>query len=274
MTRSSEDVEREVEAAREDLDRTVEALKDKMTPGQLIDELSRTFKGGGAGELMGNLGVQVRENPMALAMIGAGMAWLMMGKSDRAATDTAAGVYQTNSDLGVTPATSAATGDISDAVGNLKAKVGEVAGGVRDAASGAADHASQGLHDLGAQASSAGRKAVRSFEDILQQEPLIFGALGLAAGVALGAAFPSTELEDKTFGAARDNLVDAGEKKLADVGQALNASGHAAFEAVKGEADRQGLAPEGQTTLVEKAESVIRSGVDAARDELGGSRPT
>ena len=274
MTRSSEDVEREVEAAREDLDRTVEALKDKMTPGQLIDELSRTFKGGGAGELMGNLGVQVRENPMALAMIGAGMAWLMMGQSDRAATDTAAGVYQTNSDLGVTPATSAATGDISDAVGNLKAKVGEVAGGVRDAASGAADHAAQGLHDLGAQASSAGRKAVRSFEDILQQEPLIFGALGLAAGVALGAAFPSTELEDKTFGAARDNLVDAGEKKLADVGQALNASGHAAFEAVKGEADRQGLAAEGQATLVEKAESVIRSGVDAARDELGGSRPT
>ena len=273
MTRSSEDVEREVEAAREDLDRTVEALKDKMTPGQLIDELSRTFKGGGAGELMGNLGVQVRENPMALAMIGAGMAWLMMGKSDRAATDTAAGVYQTNSDLGVTPATSTATGDLSDAVGNLKAKVGEVAGGVRDAASGAADHAAQGLHDLGAQASSAGRKAVRSFEDILQQEPLIFGALGLAAGVALGAAFPSTELEDKTFGAARDNLVDAGEKKLADVGQALNASGHAAFEAAKGEADRQGLAAEGQATLVEKAESVIRSGVDAARDELGGSRP-
>ena len=279
MTRSSEDVEREVEAAREDLDRTVEALKDKMTPGQLIDELGRTFKGGGAGELMGNLGVQVRENPMALAMIGAGMAWLMMGKSDRSATDTAASVYQTNSDLGVAPATSTGTGtgtgtgDLSDAVGNLKAKVGEVAGGGRDAASGAADHASQGLHDLGAQAGSAGRKAVRSFEDILQQEPLIFGALGLAAGVALGAAFPSTELEDKTVGAARDNLVDAGEKKLADVGQALNASGHAAFEAAKGEADRQGLAAEGQATLVEKAESVIRSGVDAARDELGGSRP-
>ncbi|MDP1598533.1 DUF3618 domain-containing protein [Phenylobacterium sp.] len=275
MTRSSEDVEREVEAAREDLDRTVEALKDKMTPGQLIDELGRTFKGGGAGELMGNLGVQVRENPMALAMIGAGMAWLMMGKSDRSATDTAASVYQTNSDLGVAPATSTGTGtgDLSDAVGNLKAKVGEVAGGVRDAASGAADHASQGLHDLGAQAGSAGRKAVRSFEDILQQEPLIFGALGLAAGVALGAAFPSTALEDKTFGAARDSLVDAGEKKLADVGQALNASGHAAFEAAKGEADRQGLAAEGQATLVEKAESVIRSGVDAARDELGGSRP-
>lgn len=278
MTRSSEDIEREVVAARDDLDRTVEALKDKMSPGQLIDELSRTFKGGGAGELMGNLGVQVRENPMALAMIGAGMAWLMMGKNDRVTTDAAASVYQTNTDLGVAPAsgstTASATADLADAVGHLKAKVGDAASGVRDAASGAADHAAQGLHDLGAQAGSAGRKAARSFEDILKQEPLIVGALGLAAGVALGAAFPSTELEDRTFGAARDNLLDAGEKKLAAAGQALNASGHAAFEAVKGEADRQGLAGEGQATLVEKAESVIRSGVEAARDELGGSRPT
>ena len=100
------------------------------------------------------------------------------------------------------------------------------------------------------------------------------GALGLAAGVALGAAFPSTEWEDRTFGAARDNLVDAGEKKIVAAGQALNASGHAAFEAAKGEADRQGLAAEGQPTLVEKAESVIRSGVEAARDELGGPSPT
>lgn len=274
MTRSSEDVEREVEAARDDLDRTVEALKDKMTPGQLIDELSRTFKGGGAGELMGNLGAQVRDNPMALAMIGAGMAWLMMGKSDRVATDTAARAYQTNAEVGAAPSTATAAGDLSNAAGHLKTKVADAATGVKDAVSGAAEHAAAGLHDLRDQAGFAGRKAVRSFEDILQQEPLIVGALGLAAGVALGAAFPSTGLEDRTFGAARDDLVDAGEKKILAAGQALNASGQAAFEAVKSEADRQGLASDGQGTLVEKAEAVVRSGVEAARDELGGARPS
>jgi hypothetical protein len=276
MTRSSEDVEREVEAARDDLDRTVEALKDKMTPGQLIDELSRTFKGGGAGEMMGNLSAQVRDNPMALAMIGAGMAWLMMGKSDRVATDTAARAYQTNAEFGAAPstATTTAPADHSKAAGNLKTKVADAATGVKDAASGAAEHAAAGLHDLRDQAGFAGRKAVRSFEDILQQEPLIVGALGLAAGVALGAAFPSTGLEDRTFGAARDDLVDAGEKKIRAAGQALNASGQAAFEAVKSEADRQGLAGNGEGTLVEKAEAVVRSGVEAARDELGGARPS
>ena len=273
MTRSSEDVEREVEAARDDLDRTVEALKDKMTPGQLIDELSRTFKGGGAGEMMGNLGAQVRDNPMALAMIGAGMAWLMMGKTDRIATDTAARAYQTNAEVGPASSTARVAGDLSNAAGDLKTKVADAATGVKDAVSGAAEHAAEGLHDLRDQAGFAGRKAVRSFEDILQQEPLIVGALGLAAGVALGAAFPSTGLEDRTFGAARDNLVDAGEKKIQAAGQALNASGKAAFEAVKSEADRQGLAGDGQGGLVEKAESVVRSGVEAARDELSGTRP-
>lgn len=282
MTRSSEDIEREVESARNNLDRTVDALKDKMTPGQLIDEISRSFKGGGASDMMDNLGAQVRENPMALAMIGAGMAWLMMGKSGYKTPDTAAAAYQ-NAPTGLHPegqphpgpaqAAKAAAEKVNQAISGAKDTVGGVTSSAKEALGGAAERAAAGVHGMGEQASVAGRKAARTFEDILQQEPLIIGALGLAVGVAVGAALPSTTLEDRTFGAARDDLVKAGGEKLEAAAGTLRASGEAALNAVKSEADNQGLSGEGGS-LVEKAEAVVRSGVEAARDELGGARPT
>lgn len=287
MNRSSEDIEREVEAARDDLDRTVDALKDKMSPGQLIDEISRSFKGGGAGELMENLGAQVRENPMALAMIGAGMAWLMMG-SGRKTTDSAAAAYQNpglagqtrtdqeRTDLahsGLAKAAGGVADKVSQAASGAKDALGEAASSAKDALEGAAEHAKASVQGLGEQAGAAGRKAARTFEDILQQEPLIIGALGLAVGVAVGAALPSTPLEDRTFGAARDDLVKAGGEKLVGAARDLRASGQAAFDAVKAEAENQGLTGQ-DGSVVEKAEAVVRSGVKAARDELGSSRQT
>lgn len=272
MNRSSEDIEREVESARGELDRTVEALKDKMTPGQLIDEISRSFKGGGAGEMMSNLGVQVRENPVALAMIGAGVAWLMMGRGDHEASDALARTYQSNPDMDIARPSSSSHG-VSGKAEHLADKVSEAASGVKDAISNVTDRATESLHDLRGQAGAAGRKTARSFEDILQQEPLIIGALGLAVGVAVGAALPATSLEDRTFGAARDDLVEAGQEKLAAAAQGLRASGEAAIAAAKQEAGDQGLTGD-DGSLVDKAESVVRSGVEAARSGSGADRPT
>ncbi|HEY9217525.1 MAG TPA: DUF3618 domain-containing protein [Phenylobacterium sp.] len=83
MTRSSEEIEREVEMTRGDLDRTVEALKERMSAGQIIDELMGSMKGTGASEIVTNLGSQAKDNPLPLALIGAGVAWLMFGKAPR-----------------------------------------------------------------------------------------------------------------------------------------------------------------------------------------------
>lgn len=270
MNRSSQDIEREVESARDELDRTVDALKEKMSPGQLIDEISRSFKGGGAGEMMDNLGVQVRENPMALAMIGAGMAWLMMGKNGAKSTDVAAGAYQ--GAPGAQHAASPMGGDLKNTVEDVKENAAHAVSDAKAAVGGAVDQAIAGVQGLGAQASSAGRTAARTFEDILQQEPLIIGALGLAVGVAVGAALPSTTFEDRTFGGARDDLVEAGGRKLAAAAENLSASGQAALQAAREEADNQGLAPS-DGSLTDKAEAVVRSAATAARDELGHGRP-
>ena len=64
----------------------------------------------------------------------------------------------------------------------------------------------QGARDAGDRASYYGRRVRRGFFDTLHEQPLVLGALGLAAGAAIGAALPATEKEDEWLGDSRDRL--------------------------------------------------------------------
>jgi hypothetical protein len=50
-------------------------------------------------------------------------------------------------------------------------------------------------------------RAREGFNTLLEEQPLILGALGIALGAAIGAALPSTEQEDRLMGEARDKTV-------------------------------------------------------------------
>jgi hypothetical protein len=80
MNRSASEIEREVEATRASVEETVEALKEKMTLGQMVDEAAGYFRTSGGPQMFSNLGSQVRENPLPLALVGLGLVWLMSGR--------------------------------------------------------------------------------------------------------------------------------------------------------------------------------------------------
>lgn len=289
MNRSSEDIEREVEAAREDLDSTVEALKSKMSPGQLLDEITRSLKGTGAENMVHNLGAQVRDNPLAIAMIGAGMAWLMMGKGVSHGPDGSAemsGSTGVTEDLSDYPLDERMASGEMHSGGGLKEKAQGLAQGARDMASrageaasharegvmGAAGAVKHGAQHLGGEAAHAGQRIQRTFMDTLEREPLIIGALGLAVGAAVGASLPPTRLEDRTFGKARDKVLEKG-REAAEEGLAVaKDAAEAAYQGVAEEARSQGLGGEDGGTLADKAETVIRAGVDAAKGKIDEGR--
>jgi hypothetical protein len=81
MTSQSEQFEREAEETRWQLAGTLEELRDRMTPGHVVDELVDYTRSGPAAEFLRNLGREVRENPMPLVLIGIGIAWLMAASS-------------------------------------------------------------------------------------------------------------------------------------------------------------------------------------------------
>ena len=78
--KSAAELEREAEAARARVANTAETLRSKMTPGQLIDEMTGMLAGGDGSAAFNNLKAQVRDNPLPLTLVSAGLAWLMFGQ--------------------------------------------------------------------------------------------------------------------------------------------------------------------------------------------------
>ena len=115
MVSQSEQFEREAEETRWQLAGTLEELRDRMTPGRVVDQLIDYTRDGPAAEFLRNLGREVRENPMPLVLIGIGIAWLMLASSrtSRAAVASAAdSVSSTATDIGA--ATSAVVSRTSE----------------------------------------------------------------------------------------------------------------------------------------------------------------
>jgi hypothetical protein len=83
MTRVSEQLEREAEVARSNLAADLDELRHRMTPGQIVDEVTDYARDTPVAEFIGNLMRDVRENPLPLLLIGAGIAWSIFNSSRR-----------------------------------------------------------------------------------------------------------------------------------------------------------------------------------------------
>ncbi|WP_237217721.1 DUF3618 domain-containing protein, partial [Falsiroseomonas oryziterrae] len=77
--RSAAEIEREVERNRARLVNTAEELKERVSPSQLADQMVEWVRSSGGREFAGNLGASLRDNPLPVLMIGAGIAWLAFG---------------------------------------------------------------------------------------------------------------------------------------------------------------------------------------------------
>jgi ElaB/YqjD/DUF883 family membrane-anchored ribosome-binding protein len=82
---SSAQLEQEAEQTRAELARALDELRERITPGQLVDQAVDYAKDSGGGMFVRNLGNQMTANPLPVALIGAGMAWLMLSRGTRSA---------------------------------------------------------------------------------------------------------------------------------------------------------------------------------------------
>ncbi|MEK0084440.1 DUF3618 domain-containing protein [Benzoatithermus flavus] len=74
-------IERDLEHTRSRLDATIDALQQKLSPGQMVDEAFAWFREGGGAEFGRNLARTVRDHPMPVALIGVGLAWLAVSSA-------------------------------------------------------------------------------------------------------------------------------------------------------------------------------------------------
>src|ERR1700741_2713591 len=81
MEPQSEQLKREAEEARWRLSATLDELRTRMTPGRGVDQLIDYTLDGPVAEFLRNLGREAWENPMPLALIGIGVAWLIVASN-------------------------------------------------------------------------------------------------------------------------------------------------------------------------------------------------
>jgi hypothetical protein len=287
MTRSAAEIEADVEASRSDLDRNVEALRQKMTPGQLFDEAARMMGGTGQ-QVASKFADQAKANPMPLAVMGLGLAWLMMSHNQSGASGggrSMTGESRSFADAGLIYEEGGVPGDslgdkahgLADKAHGLADKAQDMLSGARDklgsATSAVGDSRRSAIDSLSSAAGAArekvgqvGQQAQRTFVDTLESEPLLIAGIGLLVGAAIGAALPSTPTEDRLMGDARDKVLTKG-KDLAQSGlEQAGAAAQAAYGGVKSELQTT----DDSRALSERVEGAAKSGVQAARDQLQG----
>jgi hypothetical protein len=75
-SKTSAELEREVAEQRNRVEARIGEIKDRLSPGQLLDEALSYTKHGGA-HFASNLASQVSANPLPAALVGVGLAWLI-----------------------------------------------------------------------------------------------------------------------------------------------------------------------------------------------------
>jgi len=182
----------------------------------------------------------IRENPVPAALAGISLGWLFMKRSHRngynppVAAHSGGHYWAGNANSGTMSSSNGGTmstsnggighvaGQVQDRAGHMVGQVqdrasdmagqvqdraSEVVGQVQERASDMADHVTDTAGHLAETAQQRARRVQGRVGDLLEDSPLLAGALAMTVGAAIGLAAPSTEQEHELFGEHRDNLM-------------------------------------------------------------------
>ncbi len=300
--KSAKEIEREVDAARNDLSASVDALQNRFSVETIVDTVMQSVSKNG-GDVSRNLGRTLRDNPLPVILTGVGLAWLIAGSNqpsqprpgypddrdidrsgDRIPTDPVqpdrgsvdAPALTAQRDYGPGPSEGLASRDPATGGASLSASpsFGDRARGaldsVKDGAGGlgrdARDRMDRTRHGALGAGTDMADKADRFFRD----QPLIVGALGFAVGLGIGGLLPRSDTEDDLLGSRSDALkASAADMASQQADKAKAVAGAVRDEAVNmadeaaGEVDRN--TPAG-SDIVDQATTRAKTAADRLKD--------
>jgi hypothetical protein len=231
----------------------------------------------------------VRRNPEAVLLLAASCCLLMRSGSSQSASH----VSHRQEDWGYEPGSSRASSDLRRGPASPREGLSSAAESASDAAKSASDYASQ-VKDRVSQTASSYADSVAEFADdarrtvsehstrlkreaqstlqstmqrVLREQPLALAVAGLAAGAAVAAVFPSTDIEGRALGGTHEKLRDAAEK----AGTRLMDAAGKAGERLKSSAEERGLTSEGLKDLAGEVTDTFTSAVSGKPDDRGGA---
>jgi ElaB/YqjD/DUF883 family membrane-anchored ribosome-binding protein len=307
MTRqkTAAELEYEVETQRAQLSRTLDRISARMTPGQVLDEAWEFARDTGGGEFARNLGANVRDNPLPVGLITAGIAWLMSGRSGglprvsrasgrpdykaprKSRLDTSYDGYAGsgrragggNDEAEGPGLLSKAAGSVASTATSARERLGRAVGTAGDAAQISMEDASDTAEQLRRSAS----ESIRSFRDsadeqsrkvraraetFADEQPVLLAAAGVAIGALVGAMARSTAAESRVMGEASDRIKDrAMDAAASGVEQAAGAV-ERTYKAARDEAESEGLTADSARDAAGDIARKVRKVVKKGKEQL------
>jgi hypothetical protein len=167
-------VQHDVQDIMSEMGETLQAIQERFSPGEMLDQFLRGIRGfgRGSGVFATNLGRSVRENPLPAALIGGGIGALLLSARRSRRSEPAVGEYED--------------------IGEYEAEPG-VRERAREAGGEVAHRTREGMERT--------RDWVR---DTWYEQPVVVGALCLAFGAILGGSLPLSRKEREVLGPARE----------------------------------------------------------------------
>ncbi len=244
MTMETDKIEQDIDRSRSALNDTINRLGGKLSPGQIVDEVLGVAQGQ-FGKFTTNVGRQVRDNPIPLLLIGAGVGMYLLNQ--RQQHDNEPKIHEddwraehhfrkvehtrANSPRAADESEEAYTRRLHDehakaldikqmageAYDAFQARVSRTVEGlerramsVRDAVASGMSKAGHFIHDQAQHAGEMATDAKDKAGTMYNENPLAAGAIGVAIGALLGSLAPLSSMErDKLHGVA-DEAMKAG----------------------------------------------------------------
>jgi len=247
--KSPEKIEQEIEQTRNRMTRNIDELGDRLKPSNLKEEAKSAIKDAAQGAVS-NMGEQarrtgsrlvevIRENPLPVIAVGAGVTWLLTQRSGSNVSGNRMARYAyTGPERRQGQGWQSGSGikaKVGGAVGEMKDSVSEAAGGVAERAGELKERAGERIEEFGGEARRQGRRIKTNLEHAAEENPLVIAIGATVVGLALGLLLPGTRRENELMGSTRDQLVDRAGETVERAKDAALEAGREVKETVKAE---------------------------------------
>jgi hypothetical protein len=237
-----------------------------------------------SGDFVGGLQDAIRESPVSAALVGLGLLWMftggdklkaaaaLLGPAARSVTSGAmSGVHHSVDAIskagdGIQSLGTQVSNSVQETVGNAASAVGDAASRTLESIKGVSDSTSRAVvaHTPSVGSTAAfGGTLQENLKQTLERQPLLLGAIGIAIGAGMAAAFPTTKTEQDIAGQTADSVIAQVKDAASSTATNVSAAASRTLEAVKQEADAQGLtvqaAKEGAAAIGEKVKSIAQA---------------
>lgn len=206
--RSASEIERDLGSIRAEMSHTLEEIQQRFSPGELLDHALRGLRraGRGSSDVLASLGESLKDNPVPLALIGTGLAYLAVSTRSHGHEEHREAGGGSSLKERLSGAADRAKETTSSTFEQARGRIAEARGSAREAVSGALGRARGAAGQASERARERARNLGRTTSRVMHDQPLLVAGLGIAIGALLGAALPPTRREDEVLGPRRDEL--------------------------------------------------------------------